>query len=316
MFKIREFQPTKEEYDAITAIEAAIWEDNASSAKEFAYFDQTRDKAYRYERYVVEQAGQIMAFGHWRQQREDGRYRLRIFVHPEFERQGIGTAVYDHFINLIRQQTPAPTIIESGTYSHKPQSVRFLQKRGFSQVMRWVISLLDVQSFNIESFAGLEQKISDRGIEFISLPKLGERDANWQRAIYELDWEIAQDEPLPYAPQKPPFELYQKHEFENPNQILEAWFVAIDNGRYVGMTQLFRTDDPTLIKTGFTGTVRSHRRRGIATLLKAKAINYAKQSGVQALRTGNEENNPMLLLNKKLGFKELTANLAFEKKKI
>lgn len=65
--------------------------------------------------------------------------------------------------------------------------------------------------------------------------------------------------------------------------------------------------------TGLTGIVRSHCRRGLATLLKTHAIRYAKEQGIQSIRTGNEENNPMYTLNRKLGFQDLTANLAFEK---
>ena len=79
------------------------------------------------------------------------------------------------------------------------------------------------------------------------------------------------------------------------------------------MTQLLRTEDPTRLKTGFTGTIRSYRRRGIATLLKVHAIQYAQQIGAQLIRTGNEEHNPMYALNQRLGFKDLTTDLAFEK---
>lgn len=310
---IRPFEPTDEEYEAIAAVEKAVWADNADSAADFRFADQNRDLAHAYQRLVMEQNREIVGFAAWKQMAQNGRYRLTITVHPAHERLGMGTAVYNQIIETIKQQQPAPIVLEAGTYAHKPQGVRFLEQRGFEIVMRWIISTLDVQAFDETQFGPLLQKIAAQGIDLVPLPQLKQRDPNWQRAIYELDWELSQDEPLPSPPTKPPFELYQKYEFENPKQIEEAWFMAVENGRYLGMTQLFRTDDPALVKTGFTGTVRSQRRRGLATALKARAISHAKRLGVQTIRTGNEANNPMYALNQQLGFQDLTANLAFEK---
>jgi len=68
------------------------------------------------------------------------------------------------------------------------------------------------------------------------------------------------------------------------------------------------------LHVAFTGVVPSHRRQGLATALKIMGINFAKKAGYKRIRTGNEENNPMLTLNKKSGFIELTASLAFEKR--
>lgn len=60
--------------------------------------------------------------------------------------------------------------------------------------------------------------------------------------------------------------------------------------------------------------VRSHRRKGIATALKLRAINFAKGYGAKVIETDNEENNPMYYLNMKLGFRPRPAWLEFEKK--
>ena len=123
-----------------------------------------------------------------------------------------------------------------------------------------------------------------------------------------------QDEPLPYAPKKIPVEQFQKQFVENPNVLPEGWVVAVENGRYIGNSSLEKGSQPGGISTGFTGVLRDYRRRGLATALKALTMDWAKQAGYQFIRTGNEENNPMLTLNKKLGFQEVTASLAFEKK--
>jgi GNAT superfamily N-acetyltransferase len=83
------------------------------------------------------------------------------------------------------------------------------------------------------------------------------------------------------------------------------------------MSVLFRNRaTETTISTGTTGVLRQYRRRGLATTLKLRAIRYALDNPaangtIPAIRTGNEENNPMLDLNKQRGFVEESAYVSF-----
>ena len=83
-----------------------------------------------------------------------------------------------------------------------------------------------------------------------------------------------------------------------------GFFVALDGERYVGMSNLWKSQaDPSELYTGLTGVSRSHRRRGIALALKLRAIDYARRNGVRRLKTWNESNNrAMLSINEALGF--------------
>jgi len=47
--------------------------------------------------------------------------------------------------------------------------------------------------------------------------------------------------------------------------------------------------------------------------LKVKAITFTKERGGKVIVTSNEENNPMFVLNQKLGFKPGPAWLSFHK---
>lgn len=67
------------------------------------------------------------------------------------------------------------------------------------------------------------------------------------------------------------------------------------------------------LDTGLTGVIRSHRRRGIATALKLRTIDYAQQHGAMTIETSNEENNPMYQINLKLGFQPKPAWVSYRK---
>ncbi len=75
------------------------------------------------------------------------------------------------------------------------------------------------------------------------------------------------------------------------------------SGEYVGVSMLAsnRPCSPR-INTPLTGVLRSHRRKGIALAMKLRAIEFAIQQGGTAIRTDNEENNPMLGSTKRARF--------------
>jgi GNAT superfamily N-acetyltransferase len=63
-----------------------------------------------------------------------------------------------------------------------------------------------------------------------------------------------------------------------------------------------------------TGTLKAYRGLGIATTLKLKGFEWARDNGYTVIRTwSNSFNKPMLALNEKLGFVRQAADIAFKK---
>ena len=56
-----------------------------------------------------------------------------------------------------------------------------------------------------------------------------------------------------------------------------------------------------------------YRRQGIATALKVKALSKLKERGIKVVRTDNEKNNPMYLINVAMGFKPEPYGLEYQK---
>ena len=316
MFSIRPFQATDADYAGIAAVEIAIYPENGNTVENFIHEDTSREPERFFQRWVVEEDDRIIAFAQAQQQIHSstpGRYRFGIDVHPDFQTRGVGTAVYQTIWQTLQTCDPQPVILESGCYQHFPQAMRFLEKRGFQQVMRWVITRLELPEFDMALFEPLIARLKAQGITFATLPELQQHDEHWLEALHELDWQLTQDEPLPYTPQKMPKEQFRKLFIESPVLLPDGWIVAVENGRYVGNSNVEKGTLPGGLSTGFTGVLRDYRRRGLATALKALSIEWARQAGYRFIRTGNEENNPMLTLNKKLGFREITASLAYER---
>ena len=84
----------------------------------------------------------------------------------------------------------------------------------------------------------------------------------------------------------------------------EAVFVAVEGGEVLGYAKLSFSDETT--ERAFhdlTGVKRAHRGRGIAAVLKAAQIAWAKENGFDSLQTSNEVRNaPIRHLNAKHGY--------------
>ncbi len=314
MFRIQDFRGSDEEYEAIAAVFSAVWPDDEVTAITLKANDASLDPNYLFRREIVEQGGQIVAWGvlsQWPWAYHPRKYWVDFCVHPAYERQGIGTAYLHHISSFMMPRDPLTLSCE--TRDNKPQAVHFLQKNGFIETMRFRYYELDVSAFKPANFQEVMAQMETAAIEIISVIELQKREPEWQRIIYDLHWELMQDVPSTIKRTRPHFDLYVDRVFKRPDFLPGGWQVAVANGRYVGLTMLRRKDNPDKLYTGLTGVIRSQRRLGIATALKVRAIIYAQQIGAKTIQADNEANNPMYLLNQKLGFQSLPAGVMFSK---
>ena len=130
-----------------------------------------------------------------------------------------------------------PLRILTSTREDFEDGIRFAQKRGFTERMRDWESRLDPASISRADWNRYPQRIAEQGIEIKTVVEL-ESDPNRDRKLYELEWLIDRDIPSPEPPSKVPFEEFQKV-WEWKNLVPNSWFVALDNGEYVGTTNLW-----------------------------------------------------------------------------
>ena len=88
---------------------------------------------------------------------------------------------------------------------------------------------------------------------------------------------------------------------ESPLADRDCSIVAFDGGVPVAFTFLNSSDVRAF--NSLAGTARSHRGRGLATLVKTVSLHKAAAKGVTRAYTANaEDNTPMLAVNTRLGY--------------
>lgn len=85
----------------------------------------------------------------------------------------------------------------------------------------------------------------------------------------------------------------------------ESQFIAAVDNNWIGLSSITLDRDNKLADCGLTVVKEEFRGRGIASILKAKTIEYAKEQGIKKMITSvHEENYPMLAVNQRFGFHE------------
>lgn len=129
-------------------------------------------------------------------------------------------------------------------------------------------------------------------------------------AVFEAVREAALDEPTPT-----PHDAFDLDDFlrewNEPDRDMQSSTAVLDgDGRVVAFTFLHASG--ARASHGFTGTVREHRGRGLATAAKRRALCTAAERGVTRVTTSNaEENAAMRAINRKLGFEPIGEHVIF-----
>lgn len=314
MITIRPFKENNEDYRQAVGIVNAVWPEYPDTVEEWKESDEKRSKLVKRGRFFAEMDGRPVGFATYGQSlwiNHPGKLFVGVEVLPEFRKRGVGTALWERLCQEVQQFDPLRLLAH--TREDHADGIRFAEKLGFKECMRDWESRLDPASLDLNEWSRYSRQVAEQGIEIKTVAEL-ESDPNRDRKLYDLEWFIDRDVPSPEPPSKVPFEEFQKV-WERNNLLPDAWFVAVDNGEYVGMTNLWTSQaNAKLLYVGLTGVTRSHRKRGIAMALKVLSVEYALQNGFSEIRTWNEINNQAMLgINNRLGFVRQPAHIEFRK---
>ena len=314
MITIRPFEMKDKDYQLAVNIGNAVWTEYPETLEEWKESDEKQSKAVKWGRYFAELDGQTVGFAYYNQSlwiNHPGKLAVGVMALPGYRNRGVGTALWQHLCREVEQFDPLR--LRTVTREDYEDGVRFAQKFGFTEKMRDWESRLNPTTLNLAEWKRYARRIAEQGIEIKSVVELAS-DPNRDRKLYELEWAVDRDVPSTEPPSKLPFEEFQKV-WERTNLVPDAWFVALQNGQYVAMSDLWSSQaEPDVLYVGLTGVIRSHRGRGIATAVKLKSIEYAQQQGIREIRTWNETRNEAILdINSRMGFVRQPAHIDFIK---
>jgi GNAT superfamily N-acetyltransferase len=232
------------------------------------------------------------------------KFWVGVGVELAHRHRGIGRELY----TLLEREALARKVLclWGGARDDDARSLRFLGQQGFVPVRKTWLSRLDVAAADLARFPDRSGTLSDLGIRLSTIQAEGPARREVREGLYSLATLAAADIPRQgdYTPVT--FEEFAAFDLDGPGVIHAGTFVACKGQEIVGMSSLERVQSqPDTLRVGFTGTHPKFRGLGIASELKRRAVEYAREHGYRYLVTANDSlNRPIWAINKKLGFRQ------------
>jgi mycothiol synthase len=298
---------TADDYPAIVNIHNSlniVWPEKPRTPEGWAEAERNRNPKCKYNRWVAEKDGDVVGFGSYGQnifEYHPHRFNVNVEVSPNYQRQGVGAALYDRI--MAELQPFDPRVLRADAFTNLPQGFSFLQKHGFYEAFRETPVHLDITSFNPSPYAELEAKLQDKGVVIKTLREM-ESDPDRDRKIHALYWEAFEDVPQEdFQVEKQDFDDWVKWGLNDPTILPDAYFIAVRGDEYVGLRELGKRPDGNALLGGLLGVRRAYRKQGIGLAMQLRGIAYAREHGYPELKTCTAVHNfPMQALFNKLGY--------------
>lgn len=315
--KFQEFRP--EHYQRLADIYNSIYPGYDRTATGWRDDDERLDWSKRYfKRYACLNGGsnKVVGFGqvnHGQWTFHPKKFWIDLWVDPEQQKHGVGSTIYDRLDQDLTMLGAVTVWVMAR--EDKPDSLRFLSKRGFGEKMRAWESHLDPSQVNLSKHAKYSRNVANDGIMISTLAEEMKREPGWEKKLYELVQTVEDD--IPRVTQYTPlsFEQWRAFEMKSMNLLPDGYMIAKDGSRYVGLSTVWKHGKkPGNLSQGTTGVLREYRGRGIAVALKTRIIQFARHNKYSLIRAFNDSTNPSMLgINMKLGFKKEVGWITFEK---
>lgn len=286
---------TDEELAAIAGIAAVVRPESPLTVEEMRWQERTYPGGRRFVAWLdgaavgAGGAGRAYSFppefpGYW----------SNISVLPEHRRRGIGSALLEAVSSVAREA--GKTMLLGTTTSDRPESIAFLEHRGFREHERMKVVKLDLAA------AAPVPIQAPPGVTITSLAAQPELVA----AVYDVAKEALPDIPGDGPEVPPTLEEFRTRDVDRSIIPPGGFAIAIDDatGRVAGYANLMLVPGrPTVAWHGMTAVARDWRGRGLAKALKGATIAWAIDNGLEALEGSNDvDNAAMRAVNRQLGY--------------
>ncbi|WP_350280298.1 GNAT family N-acetyltransferase [Kribbella sp. HUAS MG21] len=225
------------------------------------------------------------------------RVRITVQVPPEYRKRGIGSALTTAITERAAAVGAARLLVVVGD---DEDSQRFATGRGFTVGRRMTHSAADLTAVP-EPLA----------------PPAGLRVASYEdvtsRQLYDAEVQVREDDPSGLSG-GPEYDEWVRVSWDNPDGRRDLSVAVLDGDRVLSFVTTTADPDRKLIWSNLTGTIPAARGRGLAKVVKSVALARARDAGFTVASTGNDAaNEPMLAVNRWLGYRETSAAWTAEK---
>lgn len=228
---------------------------------------------------------------------EPGRYTITVRVPDGPFAKEAEVALVDYGIQVAREQQAQKVLLAFD--DKRPDLPLLAYERGYPLLVKFLVTALEVKTFAPATHVST----LPASIQITRIGQMEEEGIDWRPLYFEAFREILRDVPTGEEMTDTTWDDFLEMIDEPERFQARSTFVAIENGKIVGLSELCPSlVDPSIAQTGLTGVRREHRRRGIAQSLKITAICWAKEQGIRLIATDNASINPMYDLNLRLGF--------------
>jgi ribosomal protein S18 acetylase RimI-like enzyme len=293
------------DYGRQAAIGAAINPGLDRGLAWYRHCDQSWDPSLRRLQLVAERDHLVVGWGevgHMWWAYHPRRFVLRLNVDPAYQQRGIGSRLYAALMDSLASWSPL--FVGAETRATRPDSVGFLKRRGFVEHHRRWAACLVLSEARVERFAGAYERVAQQGIEIVTFAEeRARRGEQLLRDLFDLEVSAQRDEPG-FDLGVLSFERFVANELETGDLLDDGSVLALAKQQLVGVCRLGRySSSPSHLHIGFTGVHPEYRRRGIASALKLRTVEYGQAHGFDEIRTENDTTNAtMLHINAALGF--------------
>lgn len=269
-----------------------------------------------HEKLAEDEGGQPVAF-YWviRDEFKPERAYLNLFVKQEERCQGIGNRLMAECI--ADAIAFGSTILQSNVLDTDLDFKHFAQKHGFEEKRHSIGMHLDLTRWDDSVYDELISRLLSQGMEFTSMQALGNTEEA-QRKLYHLNDCAGLD--IPHTEKEhiwDTFEDFQKSVCQQPWYNPAGQKVVIDHatGEFVAMSAVSAEEGSSSAYNLFTGVERKYRGRSLGLAVKATALRFARDEmhAVEVYTHHNDENDPMIHIDRKLGYTQSPGVIVMEK---
>jgi len=225
--------------------------------------------------------------------------QLELRVHPDRRGHGTGSLLWQRLREDLGDLQPRP--VRAWVRERCPEGLTFARSRAFAEVSRAGPWTLTVAEANADTLLPTLERAAASGLVLTTLAEERKRRPECLPALYRL--RVAVDADIPVTE---PYPVLSLGDFvrEAENAWEDGFLIARRGDEYVGLSCLGQSPiDPGELHQTITGVRADCRRQGVATALKARGTQLARERGYARIVTYVDSTNaPMAALNQKMGF--------------